>query len=467
MPWIRYEGMSNARESGNTEAKSNEDLLARIAELEAQVAAQGQTIEKLRESQNVQDRSDVEKRSMLAALECCTDFVGIAGLDGRAIFVNEAGRRLVGVPTDTITTDTIMADYVMPDELPRLEKEIIPAILREGHWAGEFRFRHMPTNTAIPVYYSAYLVKHPETGAPMALATVTRDMRSEKLQAAERSRLLAQQLEVTEALRDKQQQMSQLEEERHEMIAAVENSADFIGICTMDGWAVYLNAAGRDLIGFDRDGDIRTLEVAKALAPESNDKFVREVILCDTPPAPPPNVPQLDPAEGESVEDAFERHTADPVCAGCHLTLDPIGHGLERYDSIGRLRQSYADGSPVRMAGEITIDGTKLAFAGGKELGQAVASSEAAARCVVAHAYRFALGREETDDDACSMERLAESYAAADQAFEPLLLEIVTSDAFKIALASASIRLSHQGRYSPNIRMPVSAIGTANTTSGC
>lgn len=173
-------------------------------------------------------------------------------------------------------------------------------------------------------------------------------------------------------------------------------------------------------------------------SPVTRAVYVREVILCDPPPAPPPNVPLLEPAEGESTEDAFARHTADPVCAGCHLSLDPIGHGLERYDSIGRLRQTYASGGPVRMEGEITIDGEKVAFAGGKELGQAVAGSEAAAECVVAHAYRFALGREETEDDSCSMERLTESYATADQAFEPLLLEIVTSDAFRF-------RRAHEG----------------------
>jgi len=173
-------------------------------------------------------------------------------------------------------------------------------------------------------------------------------------------------------------------------------------------------------------------------SPVTRAVYVREVMLCDPPPAPPPDVPLLEPEEGESVEDAFERHTKDPVCAGCHLTLDPIGHGLERYDSIGRLREAYADGSPVRLEGKITIDGQERGFAGGKELGQAIAGSEAAAECVVAHAYRFALGREETEDDTCSMARLSESFATADQAFEPLLVEIVTSDAFRF-------RRAHEG----------------------
>jgi hypothetical protein len=173
-------------------------------------------------------------------------------------------------------------------------------------------------------------------------------------------------------------------------------------------------------------------------SPVTRAVYVREVILCDPPPAPPPHVPLLEPEDGESAQDAFDRHTEDPVCAGCHLTLDPIGHGLERYDSIGRLRESYADGSPVRQEGEITIDRSKVSFAGGKELGRAIAESQAATECVVAHAYRFALGREETEVDGCSMERLVESYTTADRSFEPLLIEIVTSDAFRF-------RRAHEG----------------------
>jgi hypothetical protein len=173
-------------------------------------------------------------------------------------------------------------------------------------------------------------------------------------------------------------------------------------------------------------------------SPVTRAVYVREVMLCDPSPPPPADVPVIEPEEGESAQDAFERHTRDPACAGCHVLLDPIGHGLERYDSVGQLRQTYPDGSPVRLEGEIRIDGTPVAFAGGVELGQAIAGSQAAATCAVAHTYRFALGRQESEADGCSLERLTESFTASDHAFEPLLLEIVTSDAFRF-------RRAHEG----------------------
>lgn len=166
--------------------------------------------------------------------------------------------------------------------------------------------------------------------------------------------------------------------------------------------------------------------------------YVREVVLCNPSPPPPASVPLLEPEEGESAQDAFERHTTDPACAGCHLSLDPIGHGLERYDSIGRLRQAYPDGSPVRLEGEIDLDGERRTFLGGAELGRMVAESEDAAQCVVAHAYRFALGRAESTADTCSLHRLDESFAASGQQLPALLLQIVGSDAFRF-------RRAHEG----------------------
>jgi hypothetical protein len=170
-------------------------------------------------------------------------------------------------------------------------------------------------------------------------------------------------------------------------------------------------------------------------SPVTRAVYVREVMLCSPPPPPPPAVPLLEPEEGESAQDAFDRHTADPACAGCHLSLDPIGHGLERYDSLGRLRGAYPDGSPVRLEGEIVIDGGRRTFAGGVELGRIVAESEDAASCVVSHAFRFAMGRTESTADLCALDRLDDSFAASGQAMPSLLLEIVGSDAFRFRRA--------------------------------
>ena len=44
---------------------------------------------------------------------------------------------------------------------------------------------------------------------------------------------------------------------------------------------------------------------------------------------------------------SWRRIKRNPTCAGCHTRIDPLGFPLERYDAMGRWRESYSDGKPV------------------------------------------------------------------------------------------------------------------------
>ncbi|MDI1451250.1 STAS domain-containing protein [Polyangium sp. 6x1] len=308
---------------GSDDRGSLEALSRRIAALEEQVAAQERIIEGLRVKEALLARTEDEHRLMRAALDCCTDFVGIASLDGKGLHVNTAGRRLVGLASADEVQSTVNADYVMPEDVSRLEKEIVPIVVTEGRWEGELRCRHMPTGEPIVVAYSGYLVRHPETGAPLGLATVMRDLRAEQGEAEERQRLLEQQSAAAAALRHEQARMSSLDEERQQMIAAVEACADFIGICTLDGRTIYCNAAGRRLIGYDVDADMRGFEVIQAFTPAGGRHFLEHIV---------PAIRATGRWEGElefkhlqtgepfpTQYNAFlirDQHTGQPICIG-------------------------------------------------------------------------------------------------------------------------------------------------------
>ena len=52
-------------------------------------------------------------------------------------------------------------------------------------------------------------------------------------------------------------------------------------------------------------------------------------LLCDEPPPPPPNIPTLeDDVSAETLREQLEQHRANPVCASCHESMDPIGFAL-------------------------------------------------------------------------------------------------------------------------------------------
>jgi hypothetical protein len=95
-------------------------------------------------------------------------------------------------------------------------------------------------------------------------------------------------------------------------------------------------------------------------------KWILENLLGTPPPAPPPNVPPLDPhgKSGKlSMRQAMEQHRANPVCASCHSKMDPLGFALENYDGVGAWRDED-NGTPIDSSG-VLPDGSKFNGAAG------------------------------------------------------------------------------------------------------
>ena len=98
-------------------------------------------------------------------------------------------------------------------------------------------------------------------------------------------------------------------------------------------------------------------------SPVLRGKWVLENLLSSPPPPPPPDVPslKLDGAEPEKVltlREAMVQHRANPVCAGCHARMDPIGFSMENFDALGKWRERDA-GSTIDASG-VLPDGTRF-----------------------------------------------------------------------------------------------------------
>ena len=143
--------------------------------------------------------SEDERLKFQALVETSGDFIAIAGLDGQVAYVNPAGRRMVGLSPTADVTRTTIVDY-LTEEGVRASLEVEqPAVVAHGHWEGESTLKHQQTGAAIPVAISSFLMKHPETGEPLALATVQRDITESRAQ----SRALAQLAEQRAVLLDR------------------------------------------------------------------------------------------------------------------------------------------------------------------------------------------------------------------------------------------------------------------------
>ena len=80
-------------------------------------------------------------------------------------------------------------------------------------------------------------------------------------------------------------------------------------------------------------------------SPVKRGKWILDNLLAASPPPPPPDVPSLI-AEHNGIaltaREQLEQHRQDPVCAACHVRMDPLGLALEKYDAVGAFRTVYA-----------------------------------------------------------------------------------------------------------------------------
>lgn len=117
-----------------------------------------------------------------ALVETSGEFIAIARLDGTVAYLNPAGRRLVGLRPGLDVTTTTIDDY-LTEEGRRSSLEVEqPAVLADGRWEGYSTLRDHRGGPPIPVAVSSFLMLHPDSGEPLAMATVQRDIR-ERLEA--------------------------------------------------------------------------------------------------------------------------------------------------------------------------------------------------------------------------------------------------------------------------------------------
>jgi PAS domain S-box-containing protein len=122
--------------------------------------------------------------------------VNLATLDGKMIFLNEAGSRMLGIAPDKVGEYSIMD--VIPEFLhSKVRNELLPPLLAGNNWEGELQYRNVRTGHLTNVYAMTFDIKDTTTGKPFCIANVSRDITKSKKaeealkQSEEKYRLLA------------------------------------------------------------------------------------------------------------------------------------------------------------------------------------------------------------------------------------------------------------------------------------
>jgi hypothetical protein len=164
-------------------------------------------------------------------------------------------------------------------------------------------------------------------------------------------------------------------------------------------------------------------------SPTLRGKFIRESLLCQTVPPPPPGVNTAGVDQPTDVpmtkRQRLEIHRSDSKCSGCHALMDPLGLPLESFDAIGAYRTTD-NGLPVDPTS--TFDGQ--AVADSRALGVAASQSVTVAQCLVRRFYAYAVGYPERAEDGSVLNSVAATFNASGSKMRDLILAVVTSDAF-------------------------------------
>lgn len=180
-------------------------------------------------------------------------------------------------------------------------------------------------------------------------------------------------------------------------------------------------------------GLLTTHALPTSSSPIHRGKLVRERLLCQDMPPPPPSLdtspPPVDPSL--STRERYTQHSSDPVCSGCHTRIDPIGFGFEHYDAVGRFRTKDGTHS-IDSTGEILLtEQTNGSFDGVDELAQLLAGSPEVEACYTLQWSRHAIGSAEASELQCVQDEISAAFTKAEGRLDSLVLALVGTRFFR------------------------------------
>ena len=183
-------------------------------------------------------------------------------------------------------------------------------------------------------------------------------------------------------------------------------------------------------------------------SPTERGLFIRNHFLGHEVPPPPPGVntslPDIVEDKPMTNRQRLQIHLNSEACSTCHLLIDPIGLGFEQYNAVGAFQEKMLlrfrggrYGRDTTKSVELKVDTSghiqgiaDSAFSTPKELGKILAENEACHKCIVKQLFRYAFGREETENDQPTIDKMLARFQESEFSFRELIVAVSTSELF-------------------------------------
>jgi PAS domain S-box-containing protein len=130
----------------------------------------------------------LERQMLTALVQHNPGFVGVADLDGAAVFVNPFGQQLFGLEGDDHVKRINVLEFFAETERARGQSEIIPTLVSRGRLEFETLGRNFKTGKSFPLQCTGFVIPDAKTGAPAFIAAVAQDITERKKSEEELSR---------------------------------------------------------------------------------------------------------------------------------------------------------------------------------------------------------------------------------------------------------------------------------------
>jgi hypothetical protein len=130
------------------------------------------------------------------------------------------------------------------------------------------------------------------------------------------------------------------------------------------------------------------------------------------------------------MRERMAEHRINPVCAGCHQLMDPIGLSMENFDAVGRWRNRGDGDTAIDPSGALPSGATFNGIAGLKK--SLLAKPEPFVTTLTEKLLTYGLGRGLDYYDAPAVRGIVREAAGNNYRFSSIVLGIVKTVPFQM-----------------------------------
>jgi PAS domain S-box-containing protein len=195
-------------------------------------------------------RIEDQRQVFVSLLDNSVDFIGIADPAGKPIYLNAAGRRMIGLAPDFPVEEVQIQDCYPPEIRSFVNDELLKTMMERGVWSGETFFRHFETHERIPVSDTHFLIRDARGERLLGMGTVTRDISEARRGADERERLLAAE---QAARRQLESAIAQLRESEERFRLTIDEAPIGMALVALDGTFARVNRVLCEITGYSAE----------------------------------------------------------------------------------------------------------------------------------------------------------------------------------------------------------------------